>query len=109
MYIYTHMRSKAFPYAAKSRLYLRSQPQLLLSNVCNVTQKEKFKTTRAHERLASSTSFSKNLEDDSFKHGQHRKRKEDLLISSSYSYKMEKAVIKLGICTMETVLLALPV
>lgn len=49
-----------------------------------------------------------NLEDDNFKHGQHRKKKDDL-ISSSYSYKMEKAVIKLGICTIETVLLALPV
>ena len=109
MCIYTHTRSKAFPYAAKSCPYLRSHPQLLLSYVCNMTQKEKFKTTRARKRLVSSTSFSKNLEDDSFKHGQHRKSKEDLLISSSYSYKMEKAVIKLGISTTETVLLALPV
>lgn len=50
-----------------------------------------------------------NLEDDSFKHGQHRKKKEDILISSSYSYKIEKAVIKFGICTMKTVLLALAV
>lgn len=50
-----------------------------------------------------------NLEDESFKHGQHRKRKEDILISSSYSYEIEKAVIKFGICTMKTVLLALAV
>lgn len=99
MYIYRHTRSKTYHEAAKSHPYLRSHPQLLLSNIRNVTWKEKFKTTKARKRLASLTSFlPQNPEGDNFKHGQYRKRKV-LFISTSYSYKMEKAVIKFGSCT----------